>query len=90
GTTYLYDVIFLKLSLDPREAFKNLEAHPDIDEAYAGTHALYFRRRITGSSRSRFGRIVSKPVYKQMTIRNWNTTLKLLTRMDSLRVNDAG
>jgi uncharacterized protein (DUF1697 family) len=38
---------------------------------------LYFSRLISKATQSRLGRLVSTPVYRDLTIRNWNTTLKL-------------
>ena len=36
-------------------------------------------------TQSRMSQIVSTPVYRYLTIRNWNTTTKLLALMDESR-----
>ena len=56
---------------------------PGVDEAHAGPGALYFSRLISEASQSRLSKIVSSPIYKSVTIRNWNTTTKLLRMMDA-------
>jgi uncharacterized protein (DUF1697 family) len=50
-----------------------------VDTAASGDHALYFRRLISKATASRLPRLVQMPVYKNITIRNWNTTTKLLS-----------
>ncbi len=52
-----------------------------MDQAYAGTGVVYFSRLISKASQSRLSRIASMPIYQNMTIRNWNTTTKLLELM---------
>lgn len=79
---YRYDVIFVKAPLTPRKALKVVETKPGVDEVAAGRHALYFSRLISKATQSRLARIVMKPEYKYMTIRNWNTTTKLLELLE--------
>lgn len=74
---YRYDVIFVKPPLTPRMALPEVDLAPGVDDVEAGTHALYFRRLEAQVTRSRISKIVGKPVYKSMTIRNWNTTRRL-------------
>lgn len=74
---YRYDVLFVKDPLTPKQALADVPTTPGVDETAAGSHALYFRRLISKASRSRLARIVGLPVYRSLTIRNWNTTLKL-------------
>lgn len=80
-TKYRYDVIFLKAPLTASTAVKTVPVKPGVDEAQAGPGVLYFSRLVAKASQSRLSRIVSMPIYKSMTIRNWNTTTKLLTMM---------
>jgi uncharacterized protein (DUF1697 family) len=75
---YRYDVIFLKEPLIAAVAMKSVLVKQGVDEAHAGRGALYFSRLISKASQSQLSRLVSQPVYKSMTIRNWNTTTKLL------------
>src|SRR5262245_63510945 len=79
---YRYDVIFLKEPLSPTEAIKSVVTKPGVDQAFVGPEVLYFSRLIAKASQSQLSRIVGLAVYQNMTIRNWNTTCKLLALMD--------
>lgn len=78
---YRYDVIFLKKPLTPTKALAASEVREGVDEASAGKHAVYFKRLIAKATHSKLPKIIGKPEYKYMTIRNWNTTAKLLALM---------
>jgi uncharacterized protein (DUF1697 family) len=82
---YRYDVIFLKDSLSPSSASKSLTAKPGVDEVFATNGVLYFSRLIAKATQSHLNRVASLPVYKHMTLRNWNTTTKLLALMETAR-----
>ena len=79
---YRYDVIFLKGPLTAREAMKSVAAKEGVDEAFAGPDVLYFSRLIAKAAQSHLTRIVGAPIYQALTIRNWNTTTRLLALMD--------
>jgi uncharacterized protein (DUF1697 family) len=74
---FRYDVFFLKEPLTAREAMKSISLKDGVDEAHAGSGVLYFSRLEARVTSSHVSRIASLPVYKFMTIRNWNTTTKL-------------
>lgn len=80
--TYRYDVIFLKEPLTPAEAMEQVSVREGVDTAHAGKQALYFSRLISRASQSHLTKIIGTPVYQNMTIRNWNTTTKLLALME--------
>ncbi|HWN71988.1 MAG TPA: DUF1697 domain-containing protein [Haliangium sp.] len=79
---YRYDVIFLKEPLTAPVALKSVSTKQGVDQAHAGIGALYFSRLISEASQSQLSRLVSLPIYQSMTIRNWNTTTKLLRMME--------
>jgi uncharacterized protein (DUF1697 family) len=79
---YRYDVIFLKEPLTAKAAITSVPTKPGVDEAHAGTGVLYFSRLTSKATQSRLNRIVSSPIYPSVTIRNWNTTTKLLRMME--------
>ena len=79
---FRYDVIFLKEPLTPKEAMKSVSIREGVDTAHAGKQALYFSRLISRASQSHLTKIIGMPVYQNMTIRNWNTTTKLLALME--------
>lgn len=80
---YRYDILFLKRPLTAQEALKEMSIKEGVDEVHAGKNVLYFRRLISKAMQSKLSRLVMMPVYKNMTIRNWNTTTKLCTMMDT-------
>lgn len=80
---YRYDVIFLRPALSANEAIKSVPTNPAVDEAIAGPDVLYFSRLIARATQSRLARIAALPVYQELTIRNWNSTTKLLALMDA-------
>ncbi len=81
-TRYRYDVIFIRKPLTPREAKKNMSVKEGVDEVFEGKEVIYTARLVSRLSQSRLSRIVLSPAYQNMTIRNWNTTTKLLLLMD--------
>jgi uncharacterized protein (DUF1697 family) len=78
---YRYDVIFLKDPLTADEALESVITKPGVDRVFAGDGVLYTSRVISKASQSRLSRIVGTPVYRNMTIRSWNTAVKLLELM---------
>jgi uncharacterized protein (DUF1697 family) len=80
---YRYDVMFLKPPLSAPVALCSVPTKEGVDTAHAGTGVLYFSRLISKAAQSRLSRVVSMPIYQQLTIRNWNTTVALLRLMDA-------
>jgi uncharacterized protein (DUF1697 family) len=76
---FRYDIVFLVEPLTAKQAIKLVPLKEGVDKIYAGKNVLYFSRLVSKVSQSRMSRIISLPEYKQMTIRNWNTTAKLYT-----------
>jgi uncharacterized protein (DUF1697 family) len=79
---YRYDVIFLKEPLAAKDALKSVPTKPGVDETHAGTGVLYFSRLIEKATQSQLSKIISSPIYPSVTIRNWNTTTKIVRMMD--------
>jgi uncharacterized protein (DUF1697 family) len=80
---YRYDVIFLKEPLTARVAIKSVRTKQGVDEVFAGRGVLYVSRLVAKAAQSQLSRLVMLPIYKSMTIRNWNTTTKLVTLLDA-------
>lgn len=80
---YRYDVLFLKSPLTPKAALENVATKPGVDAAYAGPGVLYFGRLVAKATQSQLNKIVGSPIYKSLTIRNWNTTSKLVALVDA-------
>jgi uncharacterized protein (DUF1697 family) len=79
---YRYDVLFLKPPLTASKALEQVPVKDGVDDVHAGRGVLYFSRLASRASSSRLSRVASMPIYKSMTIRNWNTTTRLLQLMD--------
>jgi uncharacterized protein (DUF1697 family) len=86
--TYRYDVIFLKEPLTAAKAMKNVITKEGVDQAFAGKGVLYFSRLTSRATQSKLSRIITMPMYQSMTIRNWNTTTKLLSMIEAMSTTD--
>ena len=82
--SYRYDAIFLKAPLTAAQAMKSVRTKEGVDQAYAGKGVLYFSRLISKATQSQLARIITMPVYQSMTIRNWNTTTRLLHMLEAM------
>jgi uncharacterized protein (DUF1697 family) len=80
NTNYRYYVIFL-MGVDSSEAIKQIDVRQGIDEAWQGDKVIYYRLPSLTSpnaTKSHLNKVSQKPLYQSITMRNWNTTLKLL------------
>jgi uncharacterized protein (DUF1697 family) len=82
AAAYRCDVIFLKAPLTAKAALPTVPSKPGVDEVSAGPGVLYFSRLASRAAQSRLSKVVTLPIYRNMTIRNWNTTTTLLKKMD--------
>jgi uncharacterized protein (DUF1697 family) len=83
---YYSDVIFL-LDKTVEELMDQTEINPEVDTAWPGKEVVYYQRLGAKRTKSRLGKVISKPIYKSLTIRSWNTVTKLLNILDA-RSND--
>jgi uncharacterized protein (DUF1697 family) len=74
---YHSDVIFL-IDIDPVQALTVFKPLEGVDTVWPGDTVIYSQRLSAERTKSRLSKIVGTPLYKSMTIRNWNTTVKLL------------
>jgi uncharacterized protein (DUF1697 family) len=86
---YRYDVIFVRKPLTAAAAAAHFSPREGVDRIATGKHAVYASRLAARATQSRMGKITATPIYPLITIRNWNTTTKLLAIMDraALREN---
>jgi uncharacterized protein (DUF1697 family) len=73
-------VIFL-MGIDATQAMEVLNPREGVDRVWPGDGVIYSQRLSALRTRSRLSRIAGTPAYRSMTIRNWNTTTKLLSLM---------
>ena len=78
------DVMFLKDTTTPEAALAALPPLTEgVDQIWPGPRALYFARVAAQANRTRITRIVGTPIYREMSVRNWNTTRRLLDLLDA-------
>jgi uncharacterized protein (DUF1697 family) len=82
-TVYHSDAIFLMGGLDVAEAMAAFQPREGVDVVWPGDGVIYSQRLSAERTRSRLNKIMSSPAYKSMTIRSWQTTLKLVELTDS-------
>jgi uncharacterized protein (DUF1697 family) len=83
GDAHLWDVVFVRKPLTAKAAFALVEIREGVDRAWPGRGVVYFSRLAAKATASRLNKVASLPEYKNMTIRSWSTTTKLLALMES-------
>lgn len=74
-----YNTLFLIPPYDTREIMKDIgELKPDIETVVPGQGVIYQALLFEKFGRTSSGKLASRSSYRMMTIRNWNTTKKLL------------
>lgn len=59
-----------------------VELKEGVDFLDSGKGVLYMTTTLSGITKSRFSKMASKPFYKDITIRNYNTVQKILGKME--------
>lgn len=81
-----HNALFLLPPYDMKEVIKNIGVlKPDIETVTPGDGVLFQSMSKALFGRTTTGKLASMPVYKRMTIRNYNTTTKLLKLMDEMK-----
>jgi uncharacterized protein (DUF1697 family) len=80
---YRYDVLFLIPPFTVEQVLQGISARDGVDQVWSNDAVIYFSRLISKAGSSYLNKIVGTSTYKQMTIRNWNTSSKLLELMNS-------
>jgi len=82
--TVRYNVIFLRHTLDSKKTVQELGADLDVDDVVYCPGALLWSLRNDVAARSTLMKKMSKPLYKDTTVRNLNTTLKVFALMEQM------
>ncbi len=80
---YHSDAIFL-MGISPVQVLSAFEPRQEVDKVWSGDGVIYAQRLSSQRTKSRLNKIMETPFYKSMTIRNWNTTTKLLEMLKKL------
>ena len=84
---YRYYILFL-MGTRASEAIKEIEVREGVDQAWQGEAAIYYRLPSLASpnaTKSYLNKVIQKPVYASITMRNWNTTTKLLEILEGYK-----
>lgn len=79
--TRRYYVIFLRHTIDSEDILAELPPNPEVEEITYHPGTLLWSALISELTRSKIQKLSTRKIYKDMTIRNLNTTRKLLTLM---------
>jgi uncharacterized protein (DUF1697 family) len=85
---YHSDAIFL-MGIDSAQAMPAFDPREGVDKVWPGDGVIYSQRLSSQRTKSRLSKIMGSPVYKSMTIRNWNTTTKLLEILGKMDTDNA-
>ena len=85
---YHSDAIFL-IGIRSDEAIKIFNPREGVDKIWQGDLAIYSQRLSAQRTRSRLSKVMSSPLYKQMTIRSWVTTARLLELLNAMERKEA-
>ena len=82
GATLRRNVAFLRKPLTTTKAVAAIDPKPGVDSVKAGDDVVYMSTVMARLKQSAFPKIVGKPIYRDMTIRNYSTCQKILALMD--------
>jgi uncharacterized protein (DUF1697 family) len=78
------DVFFLKRPLTAEKALAELpELREGVDSVAPGPGAIYFSRVAATATKTRIQRFMAMPVFQQITVRTWSTSIRLLEKLDA-------
>src|SRR4051812_16201554 len=76
-TTMRANVAFVRPGTDAKQVVRDLEPDPAIEEVKAVDGAILWATRRDSLNRSAMRKLIAGAAYKELTVRNLNTTLKL-------------
>ena len=82
-----YNVIFLRHSIDSEEILTEIEIKKDIEKLLYRPGALLWSVQVSEVTRTSWAKLPSRKIYKDMTVRNPNTTRKLYELM--MKISEA-
>lgn len=77
---YHSDVLF-PMRISSKEIMAETELREGVDAAWETNGVVYYQRLSSERTKSKLSKVISKPIYKNITIRSWSTTTKLLALM---------
>lgn len=80
-SSWRYNVIFLRHTIDSEEILAELPANSDVEQVTYRPGALLWSAHVDQISRSKMSKLSSRKIFQDMTVRNLNTTRKLCELM---------
>ena len=78
------DIFFLKHPLSAEQALAEMpELREGVDSVAPGPGAIYFSRVAARATKTRIQQFMAKPVFQQVTVRTWRTSVRLLEKVDA-------
>ncbi len=79
-----HNVIFLSKAIDSKKILKQCVIKKEIEEVVYYKGVLFWSAKLSDLTRSTMLRLSSRPEYKEMTIRNTNTTKKIVALLEKM------
>lgn len=79
-----YNVIFLRHTIDSKRVLDGADPKPEIERVVYCPGTLLWSARVDALTRTAMLKLGSTALYKEMTVRNVNTTTKLLSLMEHM------
>jgi len=76
-----YNVIFLRHTIDSPDVLNGIDIRPDIEKVVYCPGTLLWSARADALTRTTMLKLASRPLYREMTVRNVNTTRKVFELM---------
>jgi uncharacterized protein (DUF1697 family) len=83
-------VAFVKRPLTPAEVAREIKINPAVDQLKIGENVIYMSTLKSGLTKSGFGKMIGTNIFKQITIRNFNSTKKILGLMKNNSLDSWG
>ena len=83
-----FNVIFLRHSIDSEKILEELPANSDIEEVLYRPGTLLWSVKASEANKSKFVKLSTRKSFKEMTVRNLNTTRKLYDLMKKAAETD--
>jgi len=87
-SSWRYNVIFLRHSIDSEKILADLPIKSDIEQIFYRPGTLLWSAQASEASRSNMVKLSSRKIFQDVTIRNLNTTKKLHELMSKLAASD--
>lgn len=87
-SSWRYNVIFLRHTIDSEEILKDVSVKDDIEELLYRPGTLLWSARVSEITRSNMSKLSSRKMFKEVTVRNVNTTKKLCGLMKKVAETD--